>query len=128
MNYVKRCLLFPAFVLAISTAQAQVKALALEDMSAFKPQAGNWRIVGDVTMDPTIDIHEHETEPGAESKQKSKKAKNQPASAKPQAVTFQAGKGVLLNINDNVTKDNLVSAFEHGDIELELEVMIPKGS
>src|SRR6187431_481176 len=100
MNYVKRCLLFLAFALAIATAQAQVKTLALEDMSAFKPQAGNWRIVGDVTMDPTIDTHEHEAEPVDESKKKSKKTKDQPASAKPQAVTFQAGKGILLNIND----------------------------
>ncbi|MEO7990465.1 MAG: family 16 glycoside hydrolase [Chryseolinea sp.] len=129
MKYVKRCLLFLGFALAGITVQAQVKTLTLEDMSAFKTQAGNWRIVGDVTMDPTIDVHEHETEPvAAEPKKKNKKSKDQPAAAKTQAVTFQAGKGVLLNINDNVTKDNLVSAFEHGDIELELEVMLPKGS
>jgi len=128
MKYVKRCLLFIAFAFAATLTQAQVKTLALEDMSAFKTQAGNWRIVGDVTMDPTIDIHEHEAEPtAAESKKKSKKTKESTPS-KPQAVTFQAGKGVLLNINDNTTKDNLVSAFEHGDIELELEVMLPKGS
>ena len=30
-------------------------------------------------------------------------------------------------MNDETKKDNLVSTFEHGDIELELEVMIPKG-
>ena len=29
-------------------------------MSDFKPQAGNWQIVGDVTMNPTVDIHEHQ--------------------------------------------------------------------
>jgi hypothetical protein len=127
MNYVKRCLLFLVLALAGATVQAQVKNLTLEDMSAFKTQAGNWRIVGDVTMDPTIDVHEHEAAPVEESKKKSKKSKDQPV-AKPQAVTFQPGKGILLNINDNVTKDNLVTAFEHGDIELELEVMLPKGS
>ncbi len=33
-----------------------------------------------------------------------------------------------MNMNDETKKDHLVSTFEHGDIELELEVMIPKGS
>ncbi len=127
MNYIKRCLLLIMFAFAGAFVQAQVKTLTLEDMSSFKSQAGNWRIVGDVTMDPTIDVHEHETEPAEDSKKKNKKSKDQPSS-KPQAVTFQAGKGILLNINDKVTKDNLITVFEHGDIKLELEVMLPKGS
>ena len=127
MNYIKRCLLLIIFAFAGAFVQAQVTTLTLEDMSGFKSQAGNWRIVGDVTMDPTIEVHEHETEPAEESKKKSKKSKDQPI-AKPQAVTFQAGKSILLNINDKVTKDNLITVFEHGDIELELEVMLPKGS
>ena len=63
-----------------------------------------------------------------EGKKKNKKAKDTPATPQPQAVTFSQGKGVLLNMNDGTKKDNLVSTFEHGDIELELEVMIPKGS
>ena len=68
--------------------------------------------------------------PVVETKKKGKKSREvqQPVAVKPQAVTFQAGTGILLNINDNVKKTNLVSVFEHGDIELEFEVMLPKGS
>ncbi len=39
-------------------ANAQTKTLTLQDLSDFKSQAGNWQIVGDVTMNPDIDIHE----------------------------------------------------------------------
>jgi len=127
MKYVKRCLLFLGFALAGTTAQAQVKMLTLQDMSSFKTQAGNWRIVGDVTMDPTIEIHAHEAETAEISSKKNKKSKEKPV-PQPQAVTYTEGKGILLNMNDGGKKDNLISAFEHGDIELELEVMMPKGS
>ncbi len=107
---------------------AQVKTLSLEDLSAFKPQAGNWQIVGDVTILPEVDIHAAapiaEPEPG----KKKKKSKEVSAVEHSKAVSFTAGKGILLNMNDDAKKDNLVSAFEHGDIDLELEVMLPKGS
>jgi hypothetical protein len=110
--------------------RAGVQSLPLEDLSAFKTQAGNWQIVGDVTMDPSIDIHEQPkaAEPVNAKDKKKKKQEAAPVVEKPKAVTFSAGKGILLNMNDETRKDNLVTAFEHGDIELELEVMIPKGS
>ncbi|MBA4054113.1 MAG: hypothetical protein C0490_05320, partial [Marivirga sp.] len=132
MNYIKRCSLFFAAFLCTTALYAQensFKKLPLSDMSDFRPQSGNWQIVGDVSMDPTIDIHEHHEEPVAESKKKSKKSKiTTPPPVERQAVTFQPGKGILLNMNDNVKKDNLVSLMEHGDIELAFEVMLPKGS
>jgi len=104
-----------------------MKPLELNDLSAFKPQAGNWQIVGDVMMNPNVDTHHTPAPPPAETK-KGKKSKTQPAPEPPKAVTFTAGSGILLNINDDVKKDQLVSVLEHGDIELELEVMLPKGS
>lgn len=109
-------------------AQSKSISLPLEDMSSFKPQAGNWRIVGDVTILPDVDIHA--PAPAAEETGKKKrKSKEPPVIIKhPAAVSSAPGKGILLNMNDDKTKDNLVSAFEHGDIELELEVMMPKGS
>ncbi|MBK5279956.1 MAG: DUF1080 domain-containing protein [Bacteroidia bacterium] len=97
-------------------------------MSDFKPQAGNWQIVGDVTMNPNIDIHPPKVVAPVEQKKKGKRVKEQPAAEHPKAVSFSAGKGILLNLNDETSKDNLITTFEHGDIELELEVMIPKGS
>lgn len=109
-------------------ANAQTKTLTLQDLSDFKPQAGNWLIVGDVTMNPDVDIHEKTEAPLPEETKKSKKAKVTIPPAIPQAVTFTTGAGILLNMNDDKKKDQLISAFEHGDIELELEVMLPKGS
>ncbi|MBL0741505.1 family 16 glycoside hydrolase [Chryseolinea lacunae] len=97
-------------------------------MSDFRPQAGNWQIVGDVTMNPNVDVHEAHTSAAPETKKKSKRSKDETATQHVQAVSFQPGKGILLNINDETKKDNLVSAFQHGDIELEFEVMLPKGS
>jgi hypothetical protein len=123
------CVLMMACSIAGYAQQKAVTTLALEDMSAFKPQAGNWQIVGDVVMNPAVDIHpaEHQTIVENQKKKNKKDSKVTPA-VKPQAVTFTAGKGILLNVNDDVKKDNLITSWEHGDIELELEVMLPKGS
>jgi hypothetical protein len=133
MDMLKRCLMVFTLLSGIA-AQAQdnqMKTLPLTDMSAFKPQAGNWQIVGDVAMDRTVDIHALEKKPvetGTDSKKKKKSKENEVAPVLPKAVTFQTGTGILLNMNDDVKKDNLLSLLEHGDIELELEVMLPKGS
>jgi len=104
-----------------------IKPMPLKDLSDFKPQAGNWQIVGEVTMNPDVDVH---PEPAIveEPKKKGKKDKTPAAPAKPQAVTFKSGTGILLNMNDNTKKDALISAFEHGDLELEFDIMLPKGS
>ena len=101
----------------------EMETLPLKDLSQFKGQAGNWQIVGGVTMDPTRDIHE-KTEGGQKKRKKGKKDK-QPVAG---PVQFSAGEGVLLNMNNEVQKDHLLTTWEHGDIDLELEVMIPKGS
>src|SRR5688572_22106723 len=113
---------------AASAQESSIHTLSLQDLNDFRPQAGNWQIVGDVTMNPTVDIHHEEKKDVTEGKKKNKKAKDAPVAPRPQAVTFKPGQGVLLNINDETKKDHLVSEFEHGDLELELEVMIPKGS
>ena len=129
MQNIKRCLLVLITAVSFTSLYAQEsKTLTLEDLSAFKPQSGNWQIVGDVTMNPNIDIHPPQIQAPVETGKKSKKSKEVAVPEHPKAVTFTAGKGILLNMNDETKKDNLVTAFEHGDIELELEVMIPKGS
>jgi hypothetical protein len=113
----------------IASAQDKtMKDLTLNDLSVFKPQAGNWQIVGDVVMDPSIDIHQAHTEQVNPAEKKKNKSKGQPAPEQPKAVTFTSGKGILLNLNEDGKKDNLVTNWEHGDIELEMEVMLPKGS
>jgi hypothetical protein len=110
-------------------ANAQTKTITLQDLSDFKSQAGNWQIVGDVSMNPDIDIHE-KAKPDLEAVEvkRGKKTKTIVALAAQQPVKFDTGRGILLNMNDEKKKDQLITIFEHGDIELELEVMLPKGS
>lgn len=124
-RYISICIM-TMLSFALHAQDPGMKALTLQDLSDFKQQSGNWQIVGDVTIDPTIDIH-HQVEKPMENSKKKKKSKEAEA-PKQNAVTFQSGKGILLNITDGTKKDNLVTAWGHGDIELEFEVMLPKGS
>lgn len=73
---------------------------ALNDMTEFGLAAKNWRTVGSVYAN----------------------RKNK------EILEFTEGTGILVNVPDQDNKDHLLSTFEHGDIELELDVMIPKGS
>jgi hypothetical protein len=108
--------------------QTSFKTLSLDDLSGFKQQSGNWSIVGDVTMDPSVDIHHPPATVQKTELRKTRKKKPEPVSEAPKAVTYSPGKGILLNMNSETLKDNLITNFEHGDIELEFEVMLPKGS
>lgn len=78
----------------------QMNQIPLDNLSAFKPVDGNWKLVEDVFFSPF---------------------KNK----KPQ---IDKGGGVLVNIPSDKEKADLFTKLEHGDIELELEYMIAKGS
>lgn len=118
-------------------AQQELQTLELDDLSAFKDQAGNWSIVGKVLMNPKVDIHEPPPPPpmvddNNKKRKRKRKRRNQeippPPPPRPKAVTFEAGTGILLNRNNDSIKDHLLTNWEHGDLLLELDVMIPKGS
>lgn len=115
--------IFPEYLQAQPTPVMQ--QLDLRDMSAFRPQAGNWRIVGSVAIDPSTDIHDKVPAPASGKKPKKGEA---PAMVNAQPVTYTEGTGVLLNMNDDKVRSHLLSVMEHGDIELELELTVPKGS
>jgi hypothetical protein len=122
-------LLFVCVCASCALPLAAQQTLNLNDLSAFRPQVGNWQIVGDVVINPDVDIHEKaKPEVNLNETKKGKKSKPVSAQVTPQPVTFTAGTGILLNMNDDVKKDHLISVFEHGDLELELEVMLPRGS
>ena len=105
-------------------------SVPLTDLSAFKPQDGNWGIVGDVFIDRNVDIHDKI--PVAQPQLQKKSKKNQPPPApvfkNANPVTVKDGAGILLNLNDEKKRSNLISNFELGDVELELELMVPRGS
>ncbi|UBM57872.1 DUF1080 domain-containing protein [Marinilongibacter aquaticus] len=79
------------------------KKLPLQNLDDFKNPAGNWKIVGKVFADPTLE-NDLQTEPGT---------------------------GVLANIHAHGTygqKYELISKFEHGDADVEFDFMMAKGS
>jgi len=74
--------------------------IAFDDLAGFQPVAANWSVAGTVVADHT---QKHD-------------------------LQAKAGTGVLVNRPEEGAKDNLFTAWEHGDLELDLEFMIPKGS
>lgn len=74
--------------------------LSLKDLKAFRPQAGNWQIVGGVIAHPDKKLD----------------------------IQVFSGTGVLVNLPDSKRQDNLFTVMEHGDIELEMEFLVPRES
>lgn len=73
------------------------KTIDLNTLDGFKPVAKNWQIVGDVHVDQS----------------------------KKRTFVSKPGTGILLNVPEKTMKENLFTAFEHGDMEIELDVMMP---
>ncbi|MEM0994225.1 MAG: DUF1080 domain-containing protein [Bacteroidota bacterium] len=69
-------------------------------LDLFAEPTANWQIAGEVFVDRSAD----------------------------QKMSSVEGKGVLVNQPTADARGDLYTSFEHGDIELELEVMMPKGS
>ena len=98
-------LLFGLIVLHAPRAEAQPQELpiseqSLDSMDGFRSVSANWSIVGDVSADREI---EHQ-------------------------ISTSAGDGILVNVPSQQARENIIFDWEHGDIELELEFMMPKGS
>ena len=74
--------------------------LPLNDLSAFKPQAGNWKVAGSVTSPFTKDKEHHK-------------------------LDYTAGAGILVNDNDAQHNSALISNLEHQDLDIEFEFMMP---
>ena len=72
----------------------------LADLSAFQPAGANWLTAGAIRADPE---EEHSLEP-------------------------VEGDGILVNRPTASARDNLLSQFEHGDADLELQFMMARGS
>ncbi len=94
--------LFGLFSLLISPVFAQT-ALPLTDLSAFRPAEPNWRIAGSASASPTV----------------------------ANSLSAGSGTGVLVNLPAKPAygqQYNLLTKFEHGDLDLELDFMMARGS
>ena len=76
------------------------QSISLADLRAFRPTSANWRVAGGATVDRTRDL----------------------------ALAAEAGTAVLVNSPTDAAKGHLFTTFEHGDIDVSLDVMLPKGS
>lgn len=77
------------------------EAVALNDLSDFQSKKGNnWQVAGAVYANRNEEHHLEMTE----------------------------GNGILTNIPNESNKDNLFTVLEHGDMDIELDFMMPKGS
>jgi len=74
--------------------------IALTELRAFRPTSANWRVAGDATADRV----------------------------RPLALVAEPGTGVLVNVPTDAAKGHLLTTWEHGDLDLSLDVMLPKTS
>jgi hypothetical protein len=74
--------------------------ILLNDLSAFSTKGENWQIVKAVNMDYQ----------------------------KEQSAEVEAGTGVLFNSVNDTGAAHIFSTWEHADLEIEFEAMLPKGS
>ncbi|MGD1889689.1 MAG: family 16 glycoside hydrolase, partial [Cyclobacteriaceae bacterium] len=107
MRYSLICLL--AFIISCTTSekphnftltQLPSQKVSLTDLSAFKESPANWQIAGSVYAD------RHQE----------------------RAIESELGTGILVNSPQESTGKNLFTAFEHGDLDVELEFMMATSS
>jgi hypothetical protein len=91
---------FPEVYSQENTKSLPLTPLPLTDLSAFQPTTANWKIAGNVFADRRVD----------------------------QALEGFPGTGILANLSDPQNRGHLFTRFEHGDIELEVDIMMAKGS
>ncbi len=80
--------------------QLPMNIVYLNDLSAFQSTGSNWNIAGDVYADYQEKHHLETSE----------------------------GTGVLVNINTDDAREHLFTEWEHGDLELMIDIMMPQGS
>lgn len=74
--------------------------LSLLDRDAFTSEGRNWQIAGEVYADLNQENH----------------------------MEIKAGEGILVNAFSEEDKSNIITNFEHGDLDLSIDFLLPKGS
>lgn len=72
----------------------------LDDLSSFKNPPANWSVAGSVSSDLN----------------------------KMNSLTKKSGTGILVNITDQKKNEDIFTNLQHGDIDLSVDFMMPKGS
>ena len=94
-----RKLLLPLFFVFLGSLSAQ-EVIVIDDWKEFGDIPKTWKLVGGVTSDWEQD----------------------------EFLSTSPGTGILVNPPKSKNGPHLISGFEHGDMELELEFMVPRSS
>ncbi|MEM6645909.1 MAG: family 16 glycoside hydrolase [Bacteroidota bacterium] len=105
MRLLRRALVGLCFIYAVPAVLAQPAALpwqtvSLSNLSAFSDPGANWQVAGAVMADRSAD----------------------------RVLTTAPGQGILANRPTDEANANLFTTWTHGDLDLNLEYMMPKGS
>ncbi|WP_299532664.1 family 16 glycoside hydrolase [Ulvibacterium sp.] len=76
------------------------KTIELENLDSFSPTGENWKIAANVYVDRSME----------------------------RTISFSEGTGVMVNIPKEGSMEHLFTNIEHGDMELEVDVMMPVNS
>lgn len=97
------------------------KTIPLENLEAFRPvEAGNWAIAGNVYADRHTEQHLEAGEGEGILVNQAPDRLRASAAVQPESSS-QAG-------SESASSENLFTTLEHGDIDLELEFMMPRNS
>ena len=77
-----------------------LQSITLDNLSAFDVSSSNWQVVGQIYADLQED----------------------------QSIDTAPGSGILVNAQTEDARGHLFSEWNHADLELDLEVLMPKGS
>src|ERR687885_584373 len=94
------CLVLTTYRVAAQTNELPYTTINLQNLNDFRPTGSNWKVVGDVFYDLNT------TGKGS----------------------TKSGSGIVVNDLSGKSKDHLFTKMEHGDLELELDFMMDKGS
>ena len=97
-----------------------------QDLTSFQEPTANWVTVKSVSMDPETDSS-IPVKGYTKKEIRTRKKKNLPLTP-PQALTLTDGKGILVQSKFTNTSKPLQTKWNHGDLELDLEFMLAKGT
>ncbi|UJH66935.1 DUF1080 domain-containing protein [Allomuricauda sp. SCSIO 65647] len=117
-------LLFLAFSF-ICTAQNNIDLTVLDD---FQGPFLNWQIIGDISVDPNINALQYAKAQAQPLSKKEQRRRRKKGVIDVGPIKTRPGTGILYNDYKPGQEKHLLTKWEHGDIKLEMEVMVPKGS
>ncbi len=117
-------LFFSAFSF-ICTAQNTIDLTVLDD---FQGPFSNWEIIGDISVDPHIDALQYAKSQARPLSKKEQRRRRKKGVIDVSPIKTKPGTGILYNNYEPGQEKHLLTKWEHGDLKLEMEVMVPKGS